>query len=226
MSAPSPGAVEFIPSDYFAPLPPDALFAPSARPLEIDVGCGDGTFLLAMAAQHPERNFLGIERLSGRIRKICRRASRQGLTNVRVIHLESAYTLAWLLPPACAQRLHLLFPDPWPKKRHAFHRFVHPENLAGLHRALAPDGTFLFKTDHPEYFDEATAIVDASPHFARLPWLDPDTFYPITDFEQQWLDAGKPIQAARWQRCELPPPPPHSSFPPHPPAENEIDRPR
>ena len=200
MSAPTPAPVEFIPDDYFAPLPPGALFEPSSRPLEIDVGCGDGTFLLQMAAHFPERNFLGIERLSGRIRKICRRAARQGLTNVRVIHLESAYTLAWLLPPHCAPRLHLLVPDPWPKKRHAFHRFVHPENLAGLHRALAPGGTFLFKTDHPEYFAEATAVVDASPCFTRLPWLDAAEFYPITDFEQQWLDAGKPIQAARWTR--------------------------
>ena len=200
----TPDAVEFVPADYFAQLEPGSIFPDSLRPLELDVGCGDGTFLLKMAAQFPERDFLGIERLSGRIRKICRRAARGGLTNVRVIHLESAYTLSWLLPPACASRVHLLFPDPWPKKRHAFHRFVHPENLAGIHRVLARDAAFLFKTDHEDYFAEATGIVDASPLFKRLAWISPAEFYPATDFEQQWLDQGKRIQGARWARRDCP----------------------
>ena len=198
-----PSAVEFIPADYFAELPSGSLFPDSTRPLELDAGCGDGTFLLHMAAHYPERNFLGIERLGGRIRKICRRVVREGLTNVRVIHLESAYTLGWLLPAGCAARVHLLFPDPWPKKRHAFHRFVHPENLAGIHRVLAPGAPLLFKTDHEDYFAEATETVDASPLFQRVPWIGPDEFYPITDFEQQWIDMGKLIQSARWARRSI-----------------------
>jgi len=193
--------LEFIPDDYFAPLPPGALFPDASRPLELDVGCGDGTFLLQMAAHYPGRDFLGIERLSGRIRRICRLAAQQGITNIRVIHLESSYTLSWLLPVGCASRIHLLFPDPWPKKRHAFHRFVAPDNLHGIHRVLAPGADLLFKTDHGDYYDEATQVVDASPLFARLPWLEAGEFYPITDFEQQWLDQGKTIQSARWQKA-------------------------
>ena len=196
----TPAAVELIPANYFAELPPGTLFPEAARPLELDIGCGDGTFLLRMAAHYPERDFLGIERLGGRIRKICRRAIREGLTNVRVIHLESAYTLSWLLPAGCASRVHLLFPDPWPKKRHAFHRFVHPDNLAGIHRVLAPHAPFLFKTDHEDYFTEASEVVDASPLFQRLPWIDHGEFYPVTDFESQWISQGKQIQSARWAR--------------------------
>ena len=196
----TPAAVELIPANYFAELPPGTLFPEAARPLELDIGCGDGTFLLRMAAHYPERDFLGIERLGGRIRKICRRALREGLTNVRVIHLESAYTLSWLLPAGCASRVHLLFPDPWPKKRHAFHRFVHPDNLAGIHRVLAPHAPFLFKTDHEDYFTEASEVVDASPLFQRLPWIDHGEFYPVTDFESQWISQGKQIQSARWAR--------------------------
>lgn len=137
-----------------------------------------------------------------------------GLQNVRVLHLENSYTLSWLLPPRCTSRLHLLFPDPWPKKRHAFHRFVHPGNLAGIHRVLAPGGTFHFKTDHEDYFSEATAIVDASDLFQRIPWDQTAGFYPTTDFEQQWLQEGKKIGGACWQRRKLPPeidPPPGTS---------------
>lgn len=194
----TPQQVELLPGDYFRVLEREEIFPDPSRPLELDVGCGDGTFLLSMAARYPERDFLGIERLNGRVSKICRRAARLGLRNVRVLSLESSYALGWLLPAGCASRLHLLFPDPWPKKRHAHHRFVHPENLSAIHRALADGGEFLFKTDHPEYFDEAIAAVDPSPLFTRLAWLDEAEFYPITDFEQQWMDEGKLIQAARW----------------------------
>ena len=191
---------ELVPSDYFRPLLREEVFPDPARPLELDVGCGDGTFLLGMAAHYPERDFLGIERLNGRVRKITRRAQRLGLTNVRVLSLESSYALGWLLPDGLADRMHLLFADPWPKKRHARHRFLQPDNLAVIHRVLRAEGEFLFKTDHEPYFDEGVDVTDASPLFRRIDWIPADEFYPVTDFEQQWLDMGKLIQSARWKR--------------------------
>lgn len=198
--APSiPHPIELLPEDYFAPLPSGSLFHGSTAPLEVDAGSGDGTFLLKMAARFPDRNFLGIERLAGRVRRICRLAAAEGLTNLRVLHLESSYTLGWLLPPGCVSRLHLLFPDPWPKKRHAFHRFMHPGNLAAIHRVLGPGATFHFKTDHPDYFQEALEITDTSPLFQRIPWDPSMEFYPTTDFEAQWLASGKTIFAACWR---------------------------
>ena len=63
----------FIPDDYFCELKKEDIFPDSARPLEIDLGCGDGSFLIAMAQQHPERNFLGVERLAGRVAKVARK---------------------------------------------------------------------------------------------------------------------------------------------------------
>ena len=70
-----PEAEEFVPPDYFRRLDRSELFG-GEGPLEIDLGCGDGTFLLAMAREFPERRFLGVERLLGRVRKVCRRARR------------------------------------------------------------------------------------------------------------------------------------------------------
>lgn len=191
--------IELIPSDYFRRLQREEIFPDLSRHLELDVGCGDGTFLLQMAAHFPDRDFLGIERLGGRVNKIVRNARKAGLTNVRVLCLESAYSLEWLLPAACATRLHLLFPDPWPKKKHAARRFMQPENLDVLRRVLVAEGEFLFKTDHAAYFEEATANADASPLFRRIDWLGAGEFYPVTDFESLWLSQGCTINAARWR---------------------------
>ena len=190
---------ELVPEDYFRELRREEIFPDVSRPLEIDAGCGDGTFLMEMAAHYPERDFLGIERLGGRVSSIVRKCRRRGLTNVRVLCLETGYSLRWLLPAGCAARLHLLFPDPWPKARHAERRFMQPENLAALHRVIRPGGEVLFKTYHEAHFDAATEAVDASPLFSRTPWLDAEEFYPITDFEQLWLSQGCRIQGARWQ---------------------------
>ena len=200
-ASPDAERIELIPADYFKVLPRETIFPDTTRPLELDVGCGDGTFLLQMAQHFPERDFLGIERLGGRVSKICRKASRLGLTNLRVLCLESSYSLRWLLPAACASRLHLLFPDPWPKKKPAARRFIQPQNLAAIHRMIASGGQFLFKTDHPDYFAEATEVVDASPMFTRTDWLEPGSFYPITDFEELWLSQGCTINAARWLKA-------------------------
>ncbi|MEZ5302639.1 MAG: hypothetical protein R3F11_18685 [Verrucomicrobiales bacterium] len=77
-----------------------------------DLGCGDGRFLLRMAAHFPERNFLGVERLLGRVRKVCRLAGERGLENLRVLRLESGYAIGWLPPAACADwSSTLLCPD-------------------------------------------------------------------------------------------------------------------
>ena len=199
MPSPEAADLELIPEDYFRPLRREEIFPDTSRPLEIDAGCGDGTFLMEMAAHFPERDFLGIERLGGRVSSIVRKARRRGLTNLRVLCLETGYALRWLLPAACAARVHLLFPDPWPKAKHTGRRFIQPDNLAAIHRVLRPGGELLFKTDHGDYFAAAIEAMDASPFFVRLPWAEAAEFYPVTDFEQLWLSQGCAIQAARWQ---------------------------
>src|SRR5580698_10105408 len=102
-------------------LNPAQLF-PAAQPLEIELGSGDGSFLANYAALHPERNFIGVERLLGRLRKLDRKARRAGLTNLRALRIESAYLVEYLLPRGAATALHIYFPDPWPKRKHRKNR--------------------------------------------------------------------------------------------------------
>ncbi|MDB4055022.1 tRNA (guanosine(46)-N7)-methyltransferase TrmB, partial [Akkermansiaceae bacterium] len=191
-----------MPADYFRRHRADDIFG-NAHPLEIDLGCGDGSFLIEMAQHYPERNFLGIERLLGRVRGVCKRIQELGLTNVMVLRLESQYALEYLLAPASVSRLHLLCPDPWPKARHHKRRLVQQEFLHILKKTLKPSGEFLFKTDHPEYYEwvieEIELFNDSNPNqlFTRLSWPDEKEegglFYPKTDFQRLWEAEGKKI---------------------------------
>ena len=191
----------FIPDDYFCELKKEDIFPDAARPLEIDLGCGDGSFLIAMAQQHPERNFLGVERLAGRVAKVARKIAAAGLTNARVLRLESAYTVGWLLPTASVSRLHLLCPDPWPKKKHHARRLMIIEEFQkGLLRILQPHGEFLFKTDDAPYFEVGVEAWDAIPEVERLEWPEDAFYYAQTDFERQWLRQGKTMNRARWRK--------------------------
>jgi len=190
-------AGEMVPEHYFQELASSEI-SRDGRPLEVDLGCGDGSFLMEMAAHYPERDFLGVERLLGRVRKVCRKAQRRGLENARVLRLDSRYVVEWLLPEAQVSRLHLLCPDPWPKVRHHRRRLVQMEFLEAVRRVLIPGGEFLFMTDHQEYFEWVEAKVTEFGRFERLEWTEETFFYPKTDFQQLWESEGK---AMWWLRC-------------------------
>ena len=147
--------IELIPETYVAPLDLPATFGRIA-PLHVDLGCGDGSFLCELAARCPQKNFLGIERLVGRVAKACRKAAE--LDNVRVLNMESFYAVRYLLPEASVETFYLLFPDPWPKRRHHRRRIVKTDFLDSIHRALVEDGSFRIATDQLDYFNQISHL--------------------------------------------------------------------
>lgn len=200
---PFPLPNELYPDDWFRRLNPEEIFpARPGAPVEVDLGCGDGGFLLAMAREYPERQFLGVERLLGRVRKVCRDIGRSELANVRAIRVETSYALDHLLPPGFADRVHLLFPDPWPKRKHQWRRLMcRRAFLEAVHALLKPGGEFLFKTDHEGYFAAAAGTLGAIPFFERVDWPADAFFYPVTDFERLWRAQGRPIRGLRLRKA-------------------------
>ncbi|WP_018971149.1 tRNA (guanosine(46)-N7)-methyltransferase TrmB [Rubritalea marina] len=196
-----PVPCEFMPDDYFARLEPHSIFG-NDKPLEIDLGCGDGSFTIAMAQHHPDRNFLAVERLLGRVKKVCRKAQQHGLDNCKVLRLESTYVIEWLFPENSIDRLHLLCPDPWPKARHHKNRLIQQGFLASLFKALKPGGEFCFKTDHPEYFEWTLEEMETFQKFDKLDWPEDAFYYPKTDFQIQWEAEGKVVERARYRKPE------------------------
>ena len=180
--------VELVPESYVVPVNLEKAFARKA-PVDVDIGCGDGTFLLAMAARHRERNFLGIERMRGRVETVCRKAAE--IDNVRVLHLESTYAVRYLLPPNSVQTFYLLFPDPWPKRRHHPRRVATTEFLDAVHRALEQCGTIHIATDDRNYFEQIDHLAENDARFVRID--NPGSELPATRFQQRFQERGLPI---------------------------------
>jgi tRNA (guanine-N7-)-methyltransferase len=175
-----------------------AEFFPRVQPLEVELGCGDASFLVNYAKAHPERNFIGVERLGGRIRKLDRKGRRTGLTNLRGVRIESSYFLEYLLPPKSAAALHIYFPDPWPKRKHLKNRFINERFTQIAERVLTAGGIVYLRTDHEDYFQQMTTVFAASSAFR--PVETPEELSAIlTDFEAEFLKQRLRTNRAAYQ---------------------------
>src|SRR5271155_4214008 len=141
---------------------------PKPQPLEVELGCGDASFLVEYARQNPEKNFIGVERLLGRLSKLNRKGRRAGLTNLRGVRIESSHFFQYLLPPRSASVLHIYFPDPWPKKRHRKHRLINEPFPKLARAALAPGGMVFLRTDDTDYFAQMTGVFGAGKEFKKI----------------------------------------------------------
>lgn len=168
------------------------------HPLEVELGCGDASFLVEYARRHPERNFIGVERLLGRLRKLDRKGLRAGLTNLRGVRIESSYFLEYLLPPHLATALHIYFPDPWPKKRHHKYRLINERFPSIARLALVPGGIVYLRTDDTDYFQQMTDVFAANREFQPIE-TPSDLAELLTDFEREFNSRGIQTWRAAYQ---------------------------
>ncbi|MBI5773822.1 MAG: tRNA (guanosine(46)-N7)-methyltransferase TrmB [Verrucomicrobia bacterium] len=188
----------YAPPSIVAPLALAEMF-PRPQPLAVELGSGDGSFLVQYASLHPENNFIGVERLLGRLRKIDRKGRRLGLTNLRVVRVEAAYFLEYLLPPECAAALHVYFPDPWPKRRHHKNRLINERFPELARRVLTPGGIVFLRTDDANYFAQMNRVFQARTDF-RAVETPAELSVVTTDFERDFNVRGVPTLRAAYQR--------------------------
>lgn len=187
----------YQPANWLEPLAWPALFPDPTRPVEIDIGCGKGGFLLWVAATQPTSNFLGVERQLVRLRKVDKKLHDRQLTNVRLLQIEAGYLVAKLLPAQTVTAYHIFFPDPWPKRRHHPRRLFQPAFVAELHRTLTPGGAVNAATDDLDYFAHIQRVMRESGQFRETP----APALPVeaqTEFEKIFLAQGKLIGRAKF----------------------------
>ena len=171
---------------------------PRPQPLEVELGCGDASFLVEYARRNPAINFIGVERLLGRIQKLDKKGRRTGLLNTRGVRIESAYFLEYLLPKHCATALHIYFPDPWPKKKHRRHRLINPQFPDLARRSVIDQGTVYLRTDDLDYFEQMNEVFAADKEFEKVE--TPAALAEVTtDFEREFNAQGIPTQRTAYR---------------------------
>jgi tRNA (guanine-N7-)-methyltransferase len=187
----------YRPASWLERLALEQLF-PSPQPLEVELGSGDGSFFIHWAKQHPDHNFLGIERLLGRLRKLDRKAQRAGLANTRLLRIEASYFLEYLLPAASCSILHVYFPDPWPKRKHRKNRLVNERFTDLTARVLASEGIVYLRTDDADYFSQMSSVFNGNARFRAVETPE-DLGGVATDFERGFQSQGVATLRAAYQ---------------------------
>jgi len=183
--------------DLSASVPADLamLFPHAPQDVRLEIGFGGGEHLVHEAHANPDGGFIGAEPFIAGMAKAVSAISDNALGNVRLYDGDAALLLDWL-PAASLARVDLLYPDPWPKKRHWKRRFVGPENLDRIARALKPGGAFRVATDIESYVVWTLMHVARDERFSwsaerAVDWLQPFSGWPGTRYEAKALREGR-----------------------------------
>jgi tRNA (guanine-N7-)-methyltransferase len=173
----------------------NALFPVAVREVWLEIGFGSGEHLIWQAEHHPEVGFIGCEPFINGVASLLGRVETLRLATVRLHAGDARDVLAWL-PPRSISRIFLLFPDPWPKKRHHKRRLVSPEAVADFARVLRQGGELRFASDNADYAGEALLTILACKAFswtAERPkdWRERPPDWPETRYERKALSAGQ-----------------------------------
>jgi tRNA (guanine-N7-)-methyltransferase len=185
------------------------LFPHPVRAVRLEIGFGGGEHLISEAQRHPDIGFIGAEAFINGIAKATAMVADLGLSNVR-LYGDDVVPLLDRLPEGGLDQVDLLYPDPWPKRRHWKRRFVRADNIARIARILAPGGRFRFATDIESYAAWTLRRLTADPRFEwtaeraddwRLPWEG----WPGTRYEAKARREGRMPGYYEFRRLRIPP---------------------
>ncbi len=176
----------------------------SMGPLEIEIGCGKGGFLLSRAKANPEVRLVGIEWANKYYQYVADRMARWQMTNVRVMRTDAKIFVMRHLPDSCVSTFHIYHPDPWPKKRHHKRRLFQGDFVDTLVRVLKPAGRIFVQTDHKEYFDWIRERLDGCSNFDSIEASGPSSQtganWVGTNFEVKYREEGREIYGLAYRR--------------------------
>lgn len=183
--------------DIANPAPADlrALFPVPVEHLRLEIGFGGGEHLIHRAMENPKTGFIGVEPFVNSMQKLLVKAETNAAKNIRVYDDDATQLLDWM-PAESLDQIDLLYPDPWPKKKHWKRRFVSAVNLDRFHRVLKPGGLFCFASDIDTYVDWTLMKCRDHPGFSwtarnAADWLTPFPTWPGTRYEAKAKREGR-----------------------------------
>ena len=192
--------------DIGAPSPPDlaGLFDPPADAVRLEIGFGGGEHLIAEARAFPDTGFIGCEPYVNGMAKILTRIEASNTGNIRLFAGDAAELLAWA-PSRSLERIDLIHPDPWPKRRHWKRRFVQDASVAAMARVLKPRGEFRFVSDIDDYCAWTLSHLARSPDFVwtaerAVDWREPWADYTMTRYGAKAEREGRKAAYLRFRR--------------------------
>ncbi len=169
-------------------------------PVELEIGCGKGAFLVHAAEACPGVNYIGVEIALPFVYSAAARVSRRGFPNAKVVCADGGRLVRERLEPECLAAVHVFFPDPWPKKRHQKRRLFTAEFVRGVHRVLVPGGVLCLATDFVDYYQSMRSLMDSDGSFERLLAYEWHGGGGITNFERKYLLEGRTSHRASYRK--------------------------
>lgn len=163
-----------------------------AAPKVLEIGFGMGETTAAIAAAHPDIDYLALEVHTPGVGSLLKLIAEGNLTNLRVIQHDAVEVVRDMLAPGSLAGIHVFFPDPWPKKRQQKRRLIKPDFVALLASRLAPGGYFHCATDWEEYAQQMLTVLGGEPTLANTAdgYAPRPDYRPLTKFEQRGLRLG------------------------------------
>jgi len=171
------------------------------NPVELEIGSGKGTFLMAVAQARPGTNYIGIEWARQYALYAADRLRRHNQANARMVHGEASWWVRCHIPDASLEGVHVYFPDPWPKARHHKRRLVQLSFIAEVHRILKPGGKLRLVTDHADYFAHMQEVLKTQTLLKVIPFESPLAGHVPegqivgTNFEKKYITEGRVFNA-------------------------------
>lgn len=180
--------------------------ASNAQQLHVEIGFGNGDFIVNMAKQYPQSLFVGFEISLESVERAVKRCITHEVKNIRFIRGDAGTLLRELFPPNSIQHVYMNFPDPWPKKRHENKRLIKPPFLQTLANVLELNGIYELTTDQEDYANAAKSLFEQSDYFA-IKTFEKNPQRPIqTKYEKKWIELGRNIyqlQVQKIKHCEV-----------------------
>lgn len=185
------------------PVHPEQVFGRRA-PLNLEIGFGMGQSLAEMAEAAPEQDFIGVEVHKPGCGALLMEMEERGLDNIRLYRADVLDVLAEAIPEASLDRVLILFPDPWPKKKHHKRRLIQPDFVAALHRYLRPGGVLHIATDWEPYAEHILEVMNVAPGYRNLSEdgtvVPRPADRPLTKFEKRGEARGHGVADMLFER--------------------------